>query len=325
MTTITQVASAVSVEITNGQPTTTSLDIATHFGKQHKDVLRAIANLDCSPEFTGRNFALSEYTDPTGRKLTQYRLTRDGFTFLCMGFTGKEAAKWKEAYITAFNAMEAELKAAITRPRPKSRHKALPGGLTLEQQEVIRAMVKARIESVPEGTRARGKAAATCWSALKSKFGCSYKEIAPEQFTDAISLVARVELTGELLPNEGAARAAPTASRYDYGIDWLLQYNHWRLPQLDDNEQLPMGAADVMRLPRPPLLDLLEQMVRDGHDIEAANIEYLALRHHLDALLSAVGGLQSTINTAQQTLSRARSEKLTFSTWRPKKDESYFF
>jgi Rha family phage regulatory protein len=109
-TTPVSIASPVLIELIDGQPTTTSLDVASHFGKLHKTVLRAITNLDCSPEFTQRNFAPSEYTDSTGRKLTQYRLTRDGFTFLCMGFTGKEAAKWKEAYINAFSQMEAALK-----------------------------------------------------------------------------------------------------------------------------------------------------------------------------------------------------------------------
>lgn len=37
-------------------------------------------------------------------------MTRDGFTFLAMGFTGPRAAVFKEAYIQAFNKMEAELK-----------------------------------------------------------------------------------------------------------------------------------------------------------------------------------------------------------------------
>ena len=99
--------SAITLE--GGRPTTTSVIVAQVFGKQHKDVLRAIRGLECPEEFTGRNFALSEFTDPTGRKLPMYRMTRDGFTFLCMGFTGKEAARWKVAYIEAFNRMEEEL------------------------------------------------------------------------------------------------------------------------------------------------------------------------------------------------------------------------
>ena len=99
--------------IINGVIKTTSLKVADHFGKQHKSVLRSIKNLDCSSEFSGRNFALtsSDVIQPNGglRKEPSYELTRDGFTFLAMGFTGKEAAKWKEAYINAFNKMEAGL------------------------------------------------------------------------------------------------------------------------------------------------------------------------------------------------------------------------
>ena len=96
----------VSVEIIDGKPTTTSLDVAKHFRKQHKDVLRSIANLDCSPEFTQRNFAPCTRPGSNNKPEPYYRMTRDGFTFLCMGFTGKEAAQWKEAYIGAFNKME---------------------------------------------------------------------------------------------------------------------------------------------------------------------------------------------------------------------------
>ena len=39
-----------------------------------------------------------------------YNITRDGFTFLAMGYTGKKAAEFKEKYIAAFNAMEQQLK-----------------------------------------------------------------------------------------------------------------------------------------------------------------------------------------------------------------------
>lgn len=102
----TQDTSAIHLELIDGQPTTTSLDVALHFGKRHDAVLRAIRNLDCSAEFAAHNFVASDYTDSSGRRLTQYRMTRDGFTFLCMGFTGTSAARWKEAYISAFNALE---------------------------------------------------------------------------------------------------------------------------------------------------------------------------------------------------------------------------
>lgn len=72
-------------------------------------MLKAISNLECSEEFNQRNFAPVEYKDAKGEMRPAYRITRDGFAFLAMGFTGKKAAAWKEKFLEAFNAMEAEL------------------------------------------------------------------------------------------------------------------------------------------------------------------------------------------------------------------------
>ncbi|MBJ4016019.1 Rha family transcriptional regulator, partial [Salmonella enterica subsp. enterica serovar Meleagridis] len=97
------------ISVINGQAVTSSLAVADYFTKRHDDVLKKIRALDCSPEFTARNFAVSDYTDASGRKLPCYQITRDGFAFLAMGFTGKRAAQFKEAYINAFNQMEKQL------------------------------------------------------------------------------------------------------------------------------------------------------------------------------------------------------------------------
>lgn len=195
MKAIVPIATPVLVELADGQPSTTSLDVAAHFGKLHKDVLKRINSLDCSPEFAQRNFAPCSRPGANNKPEPFFRLTRDGFTFLCMGFTGKEAAKWKEAYINAFNEMEAALQ-QVSQTKAKRAPKALPG-LSSDQQSTLKALVVARVEALPK--EKQGKAAITCWSALKSKFGCGYKEIAPEQFTEAVSLVARVVLEGEWL------------------------------------------------------------------------------------------------------------------------------
>lgn len=105
------------VEVTtrqfNGEQTseviTNTLLVAKHFGKNHRDVLRVFKNLDCSKEFTERNFALSEYKDSTGRTLPMYEMTKNGFVFLVMGFTGKQAAQFKESYINAFDEMAEQI------------------------------------------------------------------------------------------------------------------------------------------------------------------------------------------------------------------------
>lgn len=100
---------APHVAVIDGTPTTTSRDIAETFGKEHRDVVRRITTLDCTPEFNARNFARVEYTDAKGEKRTEYRITRDGFAFLCMGFTGAKAAQWKERYINTFNKLAEKL------------------------------------------------------------------------------------------------------------------------------------------------------------------------------------------------------------------------
>lgn len=95
----------------NGVPVVSSREVAEHFGKRHDHVLRAIEGLgEDLPNF-GEMFFLTEEADSYGRSQKVYLLTRDGFTLLAMGFTGKEALAWKVKYIEAFNAMEQQLTA----------------------------------------------------------------------------------------------------------------------------------------------------------------------------------------------------------------------
>ncbi|ENY3615981.1 Rha family transcriptional regulator [Escherichia coli O8:H49] len=135
------------VTIKNGRAVTTSIAIAEFFGKRHERVLDKIRNLDCSAKFTEHNFVSSEYTDSTGRKLPMYQITKNGFVFLVMGFTGKKAAAFKEAYIAEFDRMEAELRQNNTTPTDK----IIPGdGRTL----VVRFDEHGNIrftETVPDG------------------------------------------------------------------------------------------------------------------------------------------------------------------------------
>lgn len=140
------------LSVINGQVTTTSLHVAEHFGKLHKDVIRRIESIDCSPEFSERNFTPAEYIDSQGKSRPYYRMTRDGFTFLCMGFTGKRAAQWKEAYINAFNQMEARLQAPVPAASPFNNARVLvafgPNGQVISQPVAPDAFVM-RAEQLP--------------------------------------------------------------------------------------------------------------------------------------------------------------------------------
>jgi Rha family phage regulatory protein len=87
------------VTIRNGKVFANSRDVADFFGKLHKDVLRAIDRLECSAEFHERNFAPMFVEVKIGngarRKARAFDMTKDGFAFLVMGFTGKRALEFK--------------------------------------------------------------------------------------------------------------------------------------------------------------------------------------------------------------------------------------
>lgn len=91
-----------------------SLFVAKFFERRHDDVLKSIHNLDCSEEFRLRNYAESSYKNEQGKKQPCVEMTRDGFTFLAMGYRGKKAARIKELYIKRFNDMENFIKTLAT-------------------------------------------------------------------------------------------------------------------------------------------------------------------------------------------------------------------
>lgn len=157
-----QELSLVAVE--NEHAVTTSLRVAEVFGKQHKDVLRAVKSLDCSEDFHKRNFALMQKSIKIGngaeRKSPMYYITRDGFMFLVMGFTGKTAAKWKEAYIKAFNEMEAKIRAEQMAKaiEEHDRKEAIEYEKLLEREEREEAAIDARVAAMPPLKSRKGQA-----------------------------------------------------------------------------------------------------------------------------------------------------------------------
>ncbi|MDD5297640.1 MAG: Rha family transcriptional regulator [Rhodocyclaceae bacterium] len=110
-------AAAQALFLDHGHPITTSRAVAERFGKKHLNVLRDIKNLLAAipdPEFSRLNFELRDYVK-RGRSYPEYWLTKDGFAFLAMRFTGTDAMHWQIAFLAAFNAMEAELAARTAR------------------------------------------------------------------------------------------------------------------------------------------------------------------------------------------------------------------
>lgn len=196
----TQPSTEVSVEITGGKPTTTSLDVAKHFRKQHKDVLKSIANLECSPEFTQRNFAPCTRPGYNNKPEPYFRMTRDGFTFLCMGFTGKEAARWKEAYINAFNKME---QALIEQPEILSHNHLL--------QFAIKTLDLMRDHTLGEPARPRTEQVVCNYLAVESLDAAT-----PEQIKQALNF-----LQGQIIGEGVAAKSLPSVAGSSIAKDLL--------------------------------------------------------------------------------------------------------
>ena len=100
------------VFIKNDTPLTTSRTVAEQFGKQHQHVMRDIRDIISQVEDEskiGRMFHETTYADKYGRQKPMYTMTRDGFSLLAMGFTGKKALEFKLKFIDAFNRMEQAL------------------------------------------------------------------------------------------------------------------------------------------------------------------------------------------------------------------------
>ncbi len=169
----------------------TSLDVAETFEKEHKNVLRDIETLGCSEIFGKLNFEPISYIDAANRKQRAYAMTRDGFTILAMGYTGKLAMKFKEAYIKQFNAMEAAV-----------------NGKLIERQKglAVRQALTGAIKQAGENERMHGHAYSTYTNCiykvlfdmnakqLREKYGIDAKENLRDYFaTEELTAVQRME------------------------------------------------------------------------------------------------------------------------------------
>lgn len=109
-----------------GQPCTNTLAIAQAFNKRHDHVLRDVKNLvealgeisiselDAIAEENhfipdvnnARKFGGVTYKDAKGETRPMYRLQRNAFMLLVMGYTGKKALLVKLRFLAAFDTME---------------------------------------------------------------------------------------------------------------------------------------------------------------------------------------------------------------------------
>lgn len=126
--------------------------MATRFGKNHFDFLKVIktklkeadraSNFACTiPDERKAFFAANVFPGeidipgPKGavRKSPMYYLTRDGFSFFVMGFTGRESDLWKIRFIQAFDALENHVRTEDEEQRPYTMHNGFTAGILWER------------------------------------------------------------------------------------------------------------------------------------------------------------------------------------------------
>lgn len=101
----------IVLTVEDGKVYCSSLQIAEYFTKEHKNVLSSINNLiEMDSELDRLTFKPMSYPDSYGRSQRGFLMTRDGFMFLAMGFTGEAAYKIKKLIVAEYNRMESELK-----------------------------------------------------------------------------------------------------------------------------------------------------------------------------------------------------------------------
>lgn len=174
------------VSLENGIPSTTSLKVAEVFSKRHDAVIRDIRKLkDNLPEsFHAHNFVEMVHDAKIGngavRQAVMYTMTRDGFTLLVMGYTGKEAMRFKLEYIEAFNAMERELLKSSSPLAPDLRAE-------------LKALVDAKLSMVPE--EVQGKARAELWTRFDRYFKIAeYAQLPAHKMPEARDYIINLEL-----------------------------------------------------------------------------------------------------------------------------------
>lgn len=232
----------VTVELLDGKVTTTSIDVARHFGKRHDHVLRDIENLiaQLPPEYLP-NFgeASFEVEQPNGGKVTYpaYRITRDGFTLLAMGFTGKRALQFKLAYIDAFNRMEEQL--------AQQKDKALADAENNTALAVTMALLNMldAVRQYPEATPPRPNLYRMLLALLNIE---SLEEASPKDW-ERVPDILQGLILGEL---NGKSQAVPALSYSQVGTDLV-----YRIVQAAHQTEMHLNAIRARQAAGKPFGD----------------------------------------------------------------------
>lgn len=254
------------VEARDGRAFTTSQQVAQAFGKQHYHVLAKVRELDCSDRFLTNNFSWVQF-EHRGNQYEAVEMTKDGFVFLVMGFTGAKAAAIKEGYIHAFNAMAEQL---------SIKSDVLVGDLVgavigSSGEVVLDRVIDQKAAALPVALRRSFKH--TMKSRLRTRFNVQKTALIPaEELPNACNFVAAYVFEGELLPKRDQVQIVGGPQKR-----YLVSFDH------KGEQRVEEVADDACVL---STRDLIKGMVRSPGDIPVSTPDMF------EFLMSAVVNLR---------------------------------
>lgn len=196
---------APAITVCNGLATVLTTNISAVFEKNHRHVLRDVEDIiQRTPEDRRGNFIPVELERPSnlGKGIVKYKayaLTKAGFTFLAMGFTGEKADRFKWAYIDEFDRMEKALSG-----------EGGPDYIDEAQQREIQKAVGRRASGAPKNFR-------VIYSALKDHFRIPrYTCLQKRDFEAALDFIQKAPIMSreQWLQKEESERKRIEATTY---------------------------------------------------------------------------------------------------------------
>lgn len=212
----------------NKQAVTSSLQVAETFGKRHRDVLKAITNLQKDVRNFAHMFNETNIPDSYGRDRKAFYMNRDGFTLLAMGFTGSEALAFKLKYIDAFNAMEQSLKQI---PRKKL-DPVLQAELAITNAKTRKANALFRIAKATESDSAKQALLAKAAEAITGEMtipAMQQKEYSAGEVGEKLGISGN--MVGRIAKRIGIKAEQPGQNEYGRWSNSKSQYSDKEVPQ----------------------------------------------------------------------------------------------
>jgi len=284
------------IEVKSGKPFTTSMHVAEAFDKQHKDVLRKLEGLECSSDFRERNFTLTHETiiaGPVQRKSPIWEMTKDGFMFLVMGFTGKKAAAVKEGYIAAFNWMAEQLGKNSTETVETIVGKAIGA----DGVRMLATLKRGKVANLP--VEFRRKALAKMGQQLNTAFGVRQAADIPLEKLDAArNFIAAYAIEGEWLPKEEKPNQQLDIH---FPVDYLSGRRPGMLhPRNESTDYLNVSLFDLIEPFDSPCEAILSRLGKAGYNVDGAWWEIRTYRNKIGQLRNLLENFRCNFEGAQQ-------------------------